>query len=67
MIEAEENAFSIAEISEMVNETISDIVGIQYYQNDRANHWTLTIVDEVLTKLILRNPSIKYVVQVVKF
>ncbi|XP_010379838.2 dynein light chain Tctex-type 1 isoform X2 [Rhinopithecus roxellana] len=58
---AEETAFVVDEVSNIVKEAIESAVGGNAYQHSKVNQWTTNVVEQTLSQLTKLGKPFKYI------
>ncbi|XP_064216569.1 dynein light chain Tctex-type 1 isoform X1 [Aotus nancymaae] len=59
---AEETAFVVDEVSNIVKEAIESAIGGNAYQHSKVNQWTTNVVEQTLSQLTKLGKPFKYIV-----
>ncbi|TEA25030.1 hypothetical protein DBR06_SOUSAS6510067 [Sousa chinensis] len=59
---AEETAFVVDEVSNIVKEAIERAIGGNTYQHSKVNQWTTNVVEQTLSQLTKLGKPFKYIV-----
>uniref|UniRef100_A0A8C6V3G3 Dynein light chain Tctex-type 1 n=1 Tax=Naja naja TaxID=35670 RepID=A0A8C6V3G3_NAJNA len=59
---AEETAFVVDEVSNIIKEAIEGTIGGNAYLHSKVNQWTTTVVEQILSHLTKLGKPFKYVV-----
>ncbi|CAH1800093.1 unnamed protein product [Owenia fusiformis] len=62
---AEEAAFVVDEVSNIIKESIESAIGGNAYQHNKVNQWTSNVVEQCLNQLTKLGKPFKYIVSVV--
>uniref|UniRef100_G1RJ44 Dynein light chain Tctex-type 1 n=1 Tax=Nomascus leucogenys TaxID=61853 RepID=G1RJ44_NOMLE len=60
---AEETAFVVDEVSNIVKEAIESAIGGNAYQHSKVNQWTTNVVEQTLSQLTKLGKPFKYIVK----
>uniref|UniRef100_M3Y1G7 Dynein light chain Tctex-type 1 n=1 Tax=Mustela putorius furo TaxID=9669 RepID=M3Y1G7_MUSPF len=58
---AEETAFVVDEVSNIVKEAIESAIGGNAYQHSKVNQWTTNVVEQTLSQLTKLGKPFKYI------
>ncbi|XP_013400379.1 dynein light chain Tctex-type 1-like [Lingula anatina] len=59
---AEETAFIVDEISNIIKESVEGVIGGNAYQHNKVNQWTSNVVEQCLNQLTKLGKPFKYIV-----
>lgn len=59
---AEETAFVVDEVSNVIKESIEGAIGGNAYQHNKVNQWTSSVVEQCLNQLTKLGKPFKYIV-----
>nr|WAW84851.1 dynein light chain Tctex-type [Halisarca dujardinii] len=58
----EEATFVVEEVSQIIKESIENVLGSSHYQHNRVNQWTSSVVEQCLNQLTKLGKAYKYIV-----
>ncbi|XP_014783472.1 dynein light chain Tctex-type 1 [Octopus bimaculoides] len=59
---SEENTFVVDDVTNIIKESVENVIGSNAYQHNKINQWTSNVVEQCLSQLTKLNKPFKYIV-----